>query len=303
MEIYSISLSLGLSFAAIPPDSTVNSEQPMLDIDQVRILPMSHKYNPERVHVGLLIYSVDGQTDFLLNDALLRIKSGDILIHRINHALTGQIDSYRELIRTLFGTHRVNLLGLVFTFTGNGEFSDCMRWVPSTGNHTTSMHPTEQKLLEIVLVSLYMNDAWLSMQMAKHVDLETLSQTTKKQYLLKLSEIEQKFNKRQQERDQRHLPLANLLKSRSHHHSGENFRSFDWTPNRQQTFDETIQRLLDEFYNIIQQTFPDGEFDRDQYAYYDDSTKHLFATLANPYQRLQMKPAQNYYQPSYHRRR
>ena len=270
----------------------------MLDIDQVRILPMSHKYNPERVHVGLLIYSVDGQTDFVLNDAMLRIKTGDILIHRVHHALTGQIDSYRDLIRTLFGTHRVNLIGLVFTFTGNGEFSDCMRWVPTTSSHTIPMHPTEQKLLEIVLVSLYMNHAWLSMPVASHVDLETLSQTTRKQYLLKLAQIEEKFNKRQQERDQVYQPLSNLLRSHSRHSSGENFRSFDWTPNRRQTFDETVQRLLDEFYNIIHQMLPDGEFDREQYAYYDDSTKQLFANLANPYQRLQMKAAQNAYQPS-----
>ncbi|CAF4581457.1 unnamed protein product, partial [Rotaria magnacalcarata] len=57
------------------------------------------------------------------------------------------------------------------------------------------------------------------------------------------------------------------------HHSEDNFRSFEWTPSRQQTFDETVQRLLDELYNLIQQVFQDGEFDNDQYAYYDDSTK------------------------------
>jgi hypothetical protein len=267
----------------------------MLDIDKVRILSMSHKYDPARVHVGLLIYSVDGQTDFVLNDAMLRIKTGDILIHRTHHALTGQEESYRDLIRTLFGTHRINLIGLVFTFTGNGEFSDCKRWVPTSTNHVIPMHPTEQKLLEIVLVSLYMNHAWLSMPMASHVDVETLSQTAKKQYLLKLGEIEQEFNKRRKERQQLHLPVPKFLKG--HHHSADSFRSFEWTPNRQQTFDDTIQRLLDEFYNLIEQTFQEGEFDRDQYAYYDDNTKQLFATLASPYQRLQIQPVQSYYQP------
>ncbi|CAF5040381.1 unnamed protein product, partial [Rotaria magnacalcarata] len=48
-----------------------------------------------------------------------------------------------------------------------------------------------------------------------------------------------------------------------------------------QTFDETVQRLLDELYNLIQQVFQDGEFDNDQYAYYDDSTKRLFSNLVN----------------------
>jgi hypothetical protein len=287
---------LGLNFAAIPPDSNFNSEQPILDIDKVRILSMSHKYDPTRVHVGLLIYSVDGQTDFVLNDAMLRIKTGDILIHRTHHALTGQEELYRDLIRTLFGTHRINLIGLVFTFTGNGEFSDCKRWVPTSTNHVIPMHPTEQKLLEIVLVSLYMNHAWLSMPMASHIDIETLSQSAKKQYLLKLSEIEQEFNKRRQERQQHHLPLPKFLKNH-HQHSADSFRSFEWTPNRQQTFDETVQRLLDEFYNLIEQTFQEGEFDRDQYAYYDDNTKQLFASFASPYQRLQIQPTQNYYQP------
>src|SRR5438132_756659 len=109
----------------------------MLDIDKVRILPMSHKYNPGRVHVGLLIYSVDGQTDFILNDANLRIKTGDILIHQIHHVLSGQEELYRDLIRTLFGTHRINLIGLVFTFSGDGRFTDAMRWMPTSGNHTT----------------------------------------------------------------------------------------------------------------------------------------------------------------------
>ncbi len=289
-------MKLGLSFAAIPPDSNFNSNQPILDIDQVRILSMSHKYDPSRVHVGLLIYSVDGQTDFILNDAMLRIKTGDILIHQTHHALSGQEDLYRDLIRTLFGTHRINLIGLVFTFTGNGEFSDCMRWMPTSSNHTSPMHPTEQKLLEIVLVSLYMNHAWLSMPMASHVDLETLSQSAKTQYLLKLATIEEVFNKRQRESQyQQHLlPVPKFLKL-NQHSSSDSFRSFEWTPNRQQTFDATVQRLLDEFYNLIQQTFPDGEFDRDQYAYYDDSTKQLFSNLVNPYERLQMQPAQNYY--------
>jgi hypothetical protein len=261
---------------------------------------MSHKYDPARTHVGLLIYSVDGQTDFILNNAMLRIKTGDILIHQTHHALTGQEDLYRDLIRTLFGTHRINLIGLVFTFTGNGQFSDCMRWMPTSANHISPMHPTEQKLLEIVLVSLYMNHAWLSMQMATHVDVETLSQSAKKQYLLKLGEIEQAFYQRKQERQpQNYLPIPKFFKSthRASSSSSDSFRSFEWTPNRQQTFDETIQRLLDEFYNLIQQTFQDGEFDRDQYAYYDDNAPQLFSNVVNPYARLQIQPTQNYYSP------
>jgi hypothetical protein len=169
-----------------------------------------------------------------------------------------------------------------------------MRWVPRTGNHVISMHPTEQKLIEIVLISLYMNHSWLSMPITSHIDVETLSQSAKKQYLLKLGDIEQEFNKRRKERQQHHLPIPKFLKSRSHH-SNDSFRSFEWTPNRQQTFDETVQRLLDEFYNLIQQTFSDGEFDRDQYAYYDENTKQLFANLNNPYQRLQIGSANNYY--------
>ena len=298
--------NLGLSFAAVPPDNNFNTDQPILDIEKVRILSMSHKYDPKSVHVGLLIYSVDGQTDFVLNDAMLRIKSGDILIHRTHNALTGQEESYRDLIRTLFGTHRVNLIGLVFTFTGNGEFSDAKRWVPASSNHIIPLHQVEQKLLEIVLVSLYMNHAWLSMPMASQVDLETLSQSAKKQYLLKLGEIEREFNKWRQERQKHHhLPVPNFLKG--HHHSSDSFRSFEWTPNRQQAFDETVQRLLDEFYNLIEQTFQDGEFDPDQYAYYDDNTKQLFAQLARPYQRVQIQPKPTYYQPRqpqvYYRRR
>ena len=291
-------LRIGLNFAAVQPDSSFNSDQAILDIDQVRILSMSHKYDPSRVHVGLLIYSVDGQTDFILNDAMLRIKTGDILIHRIHHALTGQEDLYKDLIRTLFGTHRINLIGLVFTFAGNGEFSDCMRWTPSSVRHMTPMHPTEQKLLELVLVSLYMNGAWLSMQMASHVDVETLSQSAKKQYLLKLGEIEQLYNKRRKERQQQsqYLPVPKFLKL-NQHHSADSFRSFEWTPNREQTFDQTIQVLLDEFYNLIHQAFQDGEFDRDQYAYYDDNSKQLFSNLPNSYERLQNRPIQNYYSP------
>jgi hypothetical protein len=252
---------------------------------------MSHKYHPSRVFAGLLIYSVDGQTDFILNDAMLRIKTGDILIHEVPNVLTGQEDIYRDLIRTLFGTHRINLLGLVFTFDGNGQFSNCMRWKPTSGDHTSPMHPTEQKLIEIVLVSLYMNHAWLSMPMASHVDVETLSQSAKKQYLLKLGEIEKLFNKRQKERQS---PYAKLLKFNSHS-SSDSFRSFEWTPSRQQTFDDNVQQLLDEYYSIIDQTFQDSEFDRDQYAYYDDNTKQLFANLASPYARLQIRPTQNYY--------
>jgi hypothetical protein len=283
----------------IPPDNNFNTNQPILDIDQVRILSMSHKYNPASAHVGLLIYSVDGQTDFILNDAMLRIKTGDILIHQTHNALTGQEDVYRDLIRTLFGTHRINLIGLVFTFTGSGKFSDCMKWKPASTSHTSPIHPTEQKLLEIVLVSLYMNNAWLAMPMASHVDLETLSQTTKKQYLLKLGEIEQLSNDRRQDRQQHHnpLPLPSFLKSHQRH-SADNFRAFEWTPNRAAMFDSTIQRLLDDFYNLIEQTFQEGEFDRDQYAYYDDNIKQLAANAVSPYARLQYRPpVQNYYSP------
>lgn len=261
---------------------------------------MSHKYNPARVHVGLMIYSVDGQTDFILNEAALRIKTGDVLIHETHHALSGQEELYRELIRTLFGTHRINLIGLVFTFTGNGKFSDCMRWTPTSANHLSPMHPTEQKLLEIVLVTLYMNNAWLNMQMASHIDVEKLSQLAKKQYLLKLGQIEDVYNKRRAEYQQPHLPIPKIFKTghHYHHHQSDNLRAFQWTPNRQQTFEETVQRLLDEFYNTILQVFQDGEFDRDQYAYFDDSTRHLFASLPNPYQQLQIKPAQVYYSPT-----
>ena len=140
---------------------------------------MSHKYDLARIHVGLLIYSVDGQTDFIINDGMLRIKAGDVLIHQTHHALSGQEEGYRDLIRTLFGTHRINLIGLVFTFSGNGQFTDAMRWGPTSPSHITSMHPTERKLLEIVLVSLYTNHAWLSMPIASHIDVETLSQSAK----------------------------------------------------------------------------------------------------------------------------
>lgn len=267
----------------VPPDSDVNADQPLLAIDEVRILPSSHKYDPSRVHVGLMIYSVDGQTDFILNDALLRIKAGDVLIHQTHHALTGQTDIYRDLIRSLFGTHRINLIGLIFTFNGTGQFAEFKRWNPSTYAHTSPAHPTEQKLIEIVLVSLYMNHAWLSMPVATHMDVETLSQSAKNQYLLKLGEIEKAFNKRQAERDYpSHLQLNNWLKLHPHHGS-DTFRSFNWTPTRIQTFDSTIQALLDGFYNLIHTTFPEGEFDRDQYIYYSDDTRRLMANLARPY--------------------
>ena len=267
----------------VPPDMNFNTDQAILAIEEVRVLPMSHKYDPSRVHVGLMIYSVDGQTDFVLNDAMLRIKSGDLLIHQTHHAFTGQQDLYRDLIRTLFGTHRVNLIGLVFTFDGNGRFTDCMRWNPSTASHVSPMHPTEQKLLEIVLVSLYMNHAWLSMPVAQHVDVEALSQSAKKQYLLKLAEIEKAFNKRREERDGHgRLPFGHLLRLHPHHGS-DNFRSFDWTPTRAQQFDGSIQTLLDSFYNIIQEAFPEGEFDRDQYVYYNDDSRQLMANLVQPY--------------------
>ena len=280
----------------IPPVGTSKADQAILDIDQVRVLPMSHKYNPSALHVALLIYSVDGQTDFVLNDAMMRIKTGDILIHQTHHALTGQEELYRELIRTLFGTHRINLIGLVFTFSGTGQISECMRWGPTSPSHTSPAHPTEQKLLEIVLVSLYMNNRWLSMPVATHIDVETLSQTAKKQYLLKLSEIESAFNKRRAERQQQaYGPLGNLLKLPSHHHhSSDNFQSFEWTPNREQTFDGAMQGLLDTFYNLIEDTLPEGEFDRDQYAYYDDNTKQLAANLVQPYVPTPITPAQNY---------
>lgn len=279
----------------ISPDSNFNVDQAILDIDQVRILPMSHKYNPSSVHAGLLIYSVDGQTDFVLNDAMLRIKTGDILIHQTHHALSGQEEVYRDLIRTLFGTHRINLIGLVFTFTGNGEFDNCMRWSPTSSNHTTPMHPTEQKLLEIVLTSLYMNNSWLSMPMASHVDVETLSQTAKKEYLLKLGNIENLFYKRQKER-QKSFPIPNIFKHHHHHHqSSDSFQSFEWTPSREATFDATVRRLFDEFYNLIDQTFQEGEFDRDQYVYYDDNTKNLFSSLVKPYGSVQIPPLPSNY--------
>jgi hypothetical protein len=289
------SIVIGFNLTNIPLDGRFDADQAILDVDQVRILSMSHKYDPSRVHVGLMIYSVDGQTDFILNDAMLRIKSGDLLIHQTHHALTGQEELYRDLIRTLFGTHRINLIGLVFTFTGSGQFSDCMRWKPTGPLHTTPMHPTEQKLLEIALVSLYMNHAWLSMSIASHVDIETLSQSSKKQYLLKLADIEQQFNKRRQEQKRdAYLPLKNFLKFHSHD-SSDSFRSFEWTPARQETFDSTVKALLDEFYSIIEQTFSDGEFDRDQYAYYDDSTRQLMTNLVSPYQQLQNESIRNIY--------
>ncbi|CAF1018155.1 unnamed protein product [Adineta ricciae] len=289
-RMYSNIVTEGLNFAVVAPDTEVNSDQSMLDINQVRILPLSHKYHPSRVHAGLLIYSVDGQTDFVLNDVNLRIKTGDIIIHQIHNALSGQEDVYRDLIRTLFGTHRINLVGLVFTFSGEGQLTDCMRWRPNSSDHTALMHPTEQKLLEIVLVSLYMNHNWLTMPIGTHVDVEELSRNTKKQYLYKLGEIEQLFNKRRQERDRmRRFGLPNFLK----HHSADDFHSFEWTPSREQLFDQTIQRLLDEFYNTILQTFRDGEFDRDEYAYFDDNTKQLFSNLINPYAPLSIQPYSN----------
>ncbi|CAF3372742.1 unnamed protein product [Rotaria sp. Silwood1] len=264
-----------LNFAMIEPNSNDNLDQSILDIDKVRILPMSHKYNRSSIHAGLLIYSVDGETDFILNDPIFRIKTGDILIHQIHHVFSGpnEIDVYRDLIRTLFGTHRINLIGLVFTFSGNGQFTNCMRWGPMPLQHTTPIHVIEQKLLEMVLVTLYINHAWLSMPIASHIDMETLSESSKKQYLLKLAEIEKLFHKRRQQREKhRYLQLPTLLKL-IHCHSSDSFRSFQWTPNRQQVFDDTIQSLLDEFYNLILQTFEEGEFDSDKYTYYDDSTQ------------------------------
>ncbi|CAF1087487.1 unnamed protein product [Rotaria sordida] len=285
-----------LNFAMIEPNSNNNSDQSILDIDTVRILPMSHKYDPSSVHAGLLIYSVDGQTDFILNDAMFRMKTGDILIHQIHHVFSGPnaIDVYRDLIRTLFGTHRINLIGLVFTFSGDGQFTNCMRWGPIPSQHTTPIHPTEQKLLEILLVTFYMNHTWLSMPIASHTDMETLSQLGKKQYLSKLAEIEQLFHKRRQQREKHHyLQLSNLLKLA--HHSSDNFRLFEWTPNRQQLFDDTIRRLLDVFYNLILQIFEEGEFDSDQYIYFNDSTQQLFSNLAHNY--TPATPAQNYYWP------
>ncbi|CAF4799697.1 unnamed protein product [Rotaria sp. Silwood1] len=266
---------IGLNFAMIEPNSNDNLDQSILDIDKVRILPMSHKYNRSSIHAGLLIYSVDGETDFILNDPIFRIKTGDILIHQIHHVFSGpnEIDVYRDLIRTLFGTHRINLIGLVFTFSGNGQFTNCMRWGPMPLQHTTPIHVIEQKLLEMVLVTLYINHAWLSMPIASHIDMETLSESSKKQYLLKLAEIEKLFHKRRQQREKhRYLQLPTLLKL-IHCHSSDSFRSFQWTPNRQQMFDDTIQSLLDEFYNLILQTFEEGEFDSDKYTYYDDSTQ------------------------------
>ncbi|CAF3982111.1 unnamed protein product [Rotaria sp. Silwood2] len=288
---------IGLNFAMIESDSNDNPDQAILDIDEVRILPMSHKYNPSSMHAGLLIYSVDGQTDFILNDPMFRIKTGDILIHQIHHVFSGpnEIDVYRDLIQTLLGTYHINLIGLVFTFSGNGQFTNCMRWGSMPSQHTTPIHPTEQKLIEIVLVTLYMNNAWLSMPIASHLDMETLSQIAKKQYLSKLAKIEQLLHKRRQQREKYHyLQLPKFLKL-THRHSSDNFRSFEWTPNRQQIFDDTIQRLLDEFYNLILQTFEEGEFDRDQYVYFDDSTQNLFSQLANDH--TLVTPAQNYYWP------
>lgn len=257
---------------------------------------MSHKYKPSSTHAGLMLYSVDGQTDFILNDAMLRIKTGDVLIHRIHHALGGQYDAdvYRDLIRTLFGTHRINLIGLVFTFDGSGNFTNCMRWTPVSSQHLAPIHPTEQKLLEIVLVTLYMNNQWLSMPLAVHSDVETLSQSAKKQYLLKLGEIEKTYNKRRQQSDSYYSGLPNLLKLNRHQ---DDFRSFEWTPSRQMVFDETVQRLLDELYNLIQQTFPEGEFDNDQYVYYDDNTRRLFSNLASGYNQQQSYASPSYYTP------
>ncbi|CAF0797873.1 unnamed protein product [Rotaria sp. Silwood1] len=295
-RMYATVVTEGLNFATIESDSNYNSDQGILDIDKVRILPMSHEYNPSSVHAGLLIYSVDGQTDFILNDAMFRMKTGDIIIRQIHHVFSGpnEMNVYRDLIRTLFGTHRINLIGLVFTFSGDGQFTNCMRWGPMPP-HTTPIHSTEQKLLEIVLVTLYMNKAWLSMPIASHVDMETLFQSGKKQYLLKLADIEQLFHKRRKQREKHHyLQFSNLLKL-THHYSSDDFRSFEWTPNRQQMFDETIQSLLNEFYNIILQTFQDEEFDSDEYVYYDNNTKRLFSNLVHQYTPL--TPAQNYYWP------
>lgn len=114
-----------------------------------------------------------------------------------------------------------------------------------------------------------------------------------KQYLLKLGEIEQAYNQRRKESGN-YTDIQKIFK-RSHHHSSDSFRSFEWTPVRQQTFDGTMQHLLDDFYNLIHQMFQDGEFDRDQYAYFDDSTRQIAANLPNPYERLQMQPMQNNY--------
>ena len=258
---------------------------------------MSHKYNPSTMHAGLLIYSVDGQTDFILNDIMLRIKTGDILIHQIHHALTGQDDIYRDLIRTLFGTHRINLIGLVFTFGGSGQFSNCMRWSPVSSKHMLPIHPTEQKLIELALISLYMNDAWLEMPLALHRDVETLSESAKKQYLLKLGEIERLFIQRQEERQELNYSSIPRLLKLNYNHSPDDFQSFQWTPNRIQLFDSTMRLLLDEFYNVILQAFKDGEFDPDQYVYYNDSTRNLFSNFANSYGQSRIKSARNYYVP------
>ena len=128
--------------------------------------------------------------------------------------------------------------------------------------------------------------------------METLSQSAKKQYLLKLEAIEQQFNKRRQERDQpSYAALSHFWKPHGHH-SSDSFRSFEWNPQRAQAFDGAIQSLLDEFYNLIEQIFPDGEFDRDQYAYYDDSTRNLMSNLVSPYAQLPNSLPVNPYAPS-----
>jgi hypothetical protein len=161
--------------------------------------------------------------------------------------------------------------------------------------HITPVHPTEKKLLELVLISLYMNNAWLSMPITAHVDVETLSQNTKKTYLLKLGQIEQSYNQRKKERHQYEAISKYFSFNKSK--TSDNFRSFQWTPDREQRFDSTVQFILDGFYNHIQQVFQSGEFDRDQYAYFDDSTQQLAASLVNPYAPLPIQPVQNYYSP------
>lgn len=268
-----------MNLTSISVENEDDPNQCVLDINQVRILPMSHKFDLKNVYSGLLIHSVDGETDFVLNDAMLRVKAGDVLIHKTHYALTGQEEVYRELIRTLFGTHRVNLVGLVFSFSPNGEISKCFKWKPNLGSHIGYAHPTERKIVEIIIMSLYMNESWLSMPVASRVDLEDLSQSTKQAYILKLSKIEDYLEKIQKSRKSSGLSLSNLL--HFHHQSSDDFRSFEWTPSRIELFDSTVRSLLDRFYNMIQDIFQDEEFDRDQYAYINDNVQNMAAAFVN----------------------
>ncbi|CAF0874160.1 unnamed protein product, partial [Didymodactylos carnosus] len=240
----------------------------MIDINQLHILPYSDRFDQTKTHVGFIIYSYNNHTEFILNG--IYCKTGYVLIKHGENVENINSNSnliHEKLFQYLFGQEPDQLfVGVTFMYVNNWLYN-CFAF------NGSKIHPYEQKLIEIMLISLYENDMWLT---NPYADVEQLNMFAKKMFIYKLSSINQLFEQKRTEIHNGGSFLDNLPKrfrrnKKKSSTTNDSFQRFHWTQDQINLFEMTLTTWIDEQFKLIEKLFKTEE-----YLYIDDSTKQLF---------------------------